>query len=103
MGAPVEPSTHTPGLIGGRYALQAELGSGATARVFAAQDTWLGARELALKILATSDPLLAARMRKEAALLLSLRHPHVMVAHELLSGARLREATPSPVGTPLPA
>ncbi len=104
-------------ILGGRYRLIASLGGGASAAVFAAEDTVLR-RQVAVKVL---HPALAAdedflrRFRTEAQLAAALRHPNVLLVHdwgndggtpylvtELLEGGSLKDligrgvrATPS--------
>ncbi len=92
-------------VVGDRYRLLAPIGSGASAQVFAAEDTRLG-RRVAVKVLHPAlarDESFLRRFRAEARLAASLDHPHVMrvfdwgeqqagpyLVLELLAGGNLR-------------
>lgn len=70
------------GLVGGRYRIEGQLGSGATARVYRAVDTRLG-RTVAVKIFrAGTDGPAARRLADEARLLASLRHPGLVAVYD---------------------
>ncbi len=67
-------------LLGGRYLLTRQLGSGASATVYLAEDQSLR-REVAVKVLRaglTSDGAFLKRFRAEAVAVAGLNHPHVL-------------------------
>lgn len=91
--------------LGGRYRLEALLGTGASAGVYRARDVSLG-RRVAVKVLhpgVASDPAFRKRFRAEARAAASLSHPHILAVHdwgeddgaylvsELLEGGSLRD------------
>src|SRR4051794_23887391 len=86
---PVRVSTRTmPGAARcvGRYELIRRLGRGGMGVVHLARDPQDG-REVAIKELALGlldDPAAMRRFAREAAVVASLRHPHIVIAHELL-------------------
>ena len=68
-----------------RYEIGDELGRGGMGRVLAARDLWLG-RPVAIKILAPDlggDPLLVARLEREARALARLSHPAIATIYSL--------------------
>jgi len=67
-------------LLGGRYRIEAQIGSGGMAQVFRGQDTLLG-RAVAIKILAqqfAKDQSFVSRFRREAEAAARLNHPNVV-------------------------
>ncbi|MBI2684344.1 MAG: Stk1 family PASTA domain-containing Ser/Thr kinase [Actinobacteria bacterium] len=67
-------------IIGDRYELGRQLGSGGMARVFLAHDRKLG-REVAVKVLAeryAADPAFVERFRREATSAAALNHPNIV-------------------------
>jgi eukaryotic-like serine/threonine-protein kinase len=65
------------------YTVQAVVGRGGAASVFAARDEMLG-RTVAIKVLSpNSDPLEAERFRREARLMAQLRHPHIVPVYQV--------------------
>jgi len=78
-----------PPLLGGRYEVGRELGSGGTAVVLAAVDRLLG-RQVAVKVLfphLASDPAFLARFRQEARSAARLSHPNIVAIFDV-SGQR---------------
>jgi serine/threonine-protein kinase len=90
--------------LAGRYLLQSPIGTGASGRVYAAEDTRLK-RRVAVKVLHAAladDAAFLRRFRAEAQLAASLHHPHIVTVHdwgeddvpfmvlELLEGGSLR-------------
>ena len=76
LAAAPNPKEPVPG-----YQIVAKLGTGGTSTVFLAQETKAGNRKVALKILHPSkaaDPRALKRFQNEAALLVSLDHPHLV-------------------------
>ncbi|MGA4803339.1 serine/threonine-protein kinase [Streptomyces lavendulocolor] len=76
-----------PGVVlaGGRYRIEAKLGSGGMADVFRAYDTKL-TRKVALKAMKTglsSDGGYPARFRREAQAMAAISHPHVVAVHDM--------------------
>ncbi|MEU6895992.1 protein kinase [Streptomyces sp. NPDC046557] len=72
-------------LAGGRYRIDAKLGSGGMAEVFRAYDTKL-ARMVALKAMRTGlsfDDGYPARFRREAQAMAAISHPHVVAVHDV--------------------
>jgi serine/threonine-protein kinase len=91
-------------VLAGRYLLQGAIGTGASGRVYAAEDTRLR-RRVAVKVLHAAlaeDSAFLRRFRAEAQLAASLHHPHIVTVHdwgeddvpfmvlELLEGGSLR-------------
>ncbi len=69
----------------GRYQIEAALGRGKDATVYAAHDPIIG-RTVAIKILdpfVARDPEVRARFLREAATLSRLRHPHILPIYEV--------------------
>src|SRR4051812_6574046 len=69
----------------GKYRILAELGRGGFATVYKALDTNLN-REVALKVLhpqLLTDPHFVQQFRQEARTLAGLRHPHIVVIHDI--------------------
>lgn len=67
----------------GHYEIDVLLGSGGMGEVYRARDTRLG-RDVAIKVLAnrvTEDPVLLARIEREARILASLNHPAIATVH----------------------
>jgi serine/threonine-protein kinase len=78
----------TDELLAGRYQLEQELGRGGMATVFLARDTRL-ARRVAVKVMHPSeDGRRAERFRREAELVASIKHPHVLEIHDFGEDAR---------------
>ncbi|QIJ62507.1 protein kinase [Streptomyces sp. JB150] len=72
-------------LAGGRYRIEAKLGSGGMADVFRAYDMKL-ARMIALKVMRTGlsfDAGYPARFRREAQAMAAISHPHVVAVHDM--------------------
>jgi eukaryotic-like serine/threonine-protein kinase len=91
-------------VLAGRYLLHAAVGTGASGRVYVAEDTRLK-RRVAVKVLHAAlaeDAAFLRRFRAEAQLAASLHHPHIVTVHdwgdddvpfmvlELLEGGSLR-------------
>ena len=91
-------------VLAGRYMLQNAIGTGASGRVYVAEDTRLR-RRVAVKVLHAAlaeDAAFLRRFRAEAQLAASLQHPHIVTVHdwgeddvpfmvlELLEGGSLR-------------
>jgi serine/threonine-protein kinase len=91
-------------VLAGRYVLQQAVGTGASGRVYVAQDTRLQ-RRVAVKVLHAAladDSAFLRRFRAEAQVAASLHHPHIVTVHdwgeddvpfmvqELLEGGSLR-------------
>jgi beta-lactam-binding protein with PASTA domain/tRNA A-37 threonylcarbamoyl transferase component Bud32 len=91
-------------VLAGRYLLHAAIGTGASGRVYVAEDTRLR-RRVAVKVLHAAlaeDAAFLRRFRAEAQLAASLHHPHIVTVHdwgeddvpfmvlELLEGGSLR-------------
>ncbi|MEU5870603.1 serine/threonine-protein kinase [Glycomyces sp. NPDC047369] len=71
-------------VVGGRYRLEARLGSGSQGEVWRAADQRLHDRPVALKrALSGGDDAAAAKVRKESEVLASLNHPNVVTVHDL--------------------
>ena len=69
----------------GVYEIVSMLGSGGMGEVYRARDTKLG-RDVAIKVLAnrvTDDPVITARIEREARLLASLNHPAIATIHSV--------------------
>ncbi|QRO02299.1 protein kinase [Archangium violaceum] len=78
----------TDELLAGRYQLEQELGRGGMATVFLARDTRL-ARRVAVKVMHPGeDGRRAERFRREAELVASIKHPHVLEIHDFGEDAR---------------
>ncbi len=72
-------------VVGGRYRLDACLGSGGMGTVYAARAV-SDARPFALKIIRrehTEDPTMVARFQREGRLIAKIRHPNVVQVFEL--------------------
>ncbi|RRS01595.1 serine/threonine-protein kinase [Glycomyces terrestris] len=70
-------------VVGGRYRLEARLGSGSQGEVWRAADLRLHERAVALKrALTGGDASAAAKVRKESEVLASLNHPNVVTVHD---------------------
>jgi len=111
--APEHATVSSDGLLGGRYRLLSLIGSGASAKVYRANDTTLG-REVAVKILhpgLAADGPFRRRFETEARHAAALNHPNLLAIYdwddsnrvyivtELLAGGSLREILDS--GPPL--
>ncbi|HET9728965.1 MAG TPA: protein kinase, partial [Acidimicrobiia bacterium] len=71
-------------VLAGRYLLQSAIGTGASGRVYVAEDTRLR-RRVAVKVLHASlsdDNAFLRRFRAEAQLAASLHHPHIVTVHD---------------------
>jgi len=73
-----------PTIVGGRYALGEQLGSGGMGVVWEADDRTLP-RKVAVKILhpSATDPDAAMRLRREAELLAEVEHPNVVAVYDV--------------------
>src|SRR3712207_3006061 len=73
-------------LFCGRYRVERRLGSGGTATVFLAEDERLG-REVAVKRLHGAEVTeeTAERLRREARIMASLRHPNLVGVYDMLT------------------
>jgi Nif-specific regulatory protein len=69
-------------MIGGRYRILQEIGSGGIGRVFKAVDQWKD-RTVALKTLSLTGPDHTERFKKEFLLLRGLHHPHIVPVYDL--------------------
>ena len=94
------------GVLGGRYALRAVLGTGGVATVWRARDEVLG-REVAVKVLSppcAADPGFLARFEREARHAAAVSHPRLVTVFdcgvdggtpylviELVAGSALRQ------------
>jgi serine/threonine-protein kinase len=67
--------------LAGHYEIQRELGRGGAAAVFAATDIRHG-RDVAIKVLDTSDSGGGDRFQREVALIARLRHPHIVPMYD---------------------
>ena len=97
-------------VLGGRYRLDREIGSGSIGRVYAARDLTHD-RSIALKVINQShstDPTVVARFQREGRIVTELRHPNIVqvfeveqidgdwvMAMELLTGMNLADAIES--------
>ncbi len=90
--APTEPAASAPPVpLGSRYLLDAEIGSGATGRV------WRGRRladdkPVAVKLLRpeyTRDPDAVVRFLRQRTVLPSMEHPHLVRVHDLVADGEL--------------
>src|SRR5215475_9873601 len=71
-------------VLAGRYLLHAPVGTGASGRVYVAEDTRLR-RRVAVKVLHAAlaeDAAFLRRFRAEAQLAASLHHPHIVTVHD---------------------
>src|SRR6476620_11238046 len=71
-------------VLAGRYLLHNAIGTGASGRVFVAEDTRLR-RRVAVKVLHAAlaeDTAFLRRFRAEAQLAASLHHPHIVTVHD---------------------
>ncbi|MBA3690481.1 MAG: Stk1 family PASTA domain-containing Ser/Thr kinase [Actinobacteria bacterium] len=71
-------------VLGGRYRLEASIGSGGMAEVFRGQDTTLD-RQVAIKVLAPQfarDPSFVERFRREARAAARLNHPNIVNVYD---------------------
>ncbi|MDR7273925.1 serine/threonine-protein kinase [Catenuloplanes atrovinosus] len=76
-----------PRQIGGAYALQEEIGGGATGTVWRALESSTG-EQVAIKLLRddlAGEPKIVMRFVQERAILRMLRHPHIVPVRELLT------------------
>lgn len=76
----IDPGT----VIGGRYEISGQLGSGGMATVYLARDQMLD-REVAVKILDeryASDPAFVERFRREASAAAALSHPNIVAVYD---------------------
>ncbi len=71
----------SPERLAGRYVLLRELGRGGMATVFEASDERLP-RKVAVKVLHSATPTALERLRREAGLLASLKHPNLVEIHD---------------------
>ncbi len=76
------PGEPQPGDVVGRHVLQAELGRGGMARVFAAYDAGLD-RTVAIKFVTVGSPRLVERFLREARDTARCVHPNIVVVHEI--------------------
>jgi serine/threonine protein kinase len=82
--------------LGGRYRLDALIGSGGFAAVFRAHDLRL-ARDVAVKVLLANhatDPAIAMRFDREARVLATVSHPNVVAIHDVSPGDPATAAEP---------
>jgi serine/threonine protein kinase len=82
--------------LGGRYRLDALIGSGGFASVFRARDLRLE-RDVAVKVLLanhTTDPAIATRFDREARVLATVSHPNVVAIHDVAPGDPATAAEP---------
>ena len=78
----------TPGeLVGERFVLERQLGEGGAGVVWAARDLATGTTR-ALKLLHTCSADHVRRLRREAAVLASIRHPSIVFVHEIVETVR---------------
>src|SRR6185503_1624786 len=107
MAAPASAPLRTGAVIGGKFALLRLIGEGSMCSVYEARDLLIG-RHVALKILHpryATDVEILRRFRREAEATARIRHPNVVMIHEmsqrrdgtffiiqeLLTGENLRE------------
>jgi serine/threonine-protein kinase len=103
-------------VLAGRYLLHSAIGTGASGRVYVAEDTRLR-RRVAVKVLHAAlaeDRAFLRRFRAEAQVAASLHHPHIVTVHdwgedevpfmvlELLEGGSLRSMLDQPTLLTLP-
>ena len=72
-------------VLAGRYLLHGAIGTGASGRVYVAEDTRLR-RRVAVKVLHAAlaeDTAFLRRFRAEAQLAASLHHPHIVTVHDV--------------------
>ena len=82
--------------LGGRYRLDALIGSGGFASVFRARDLRLE-RDVAVKVLLANhatDPAIATRFDREARVLATVSHPNVVAIHDVAPGDPATAAEP---------
>lgn len=82
--------------MGGRYRLDALIGSGGFASVFRARDLRLE-RDVAVKVLLANhatDPAIATRFDREARVLATVSHPNVVAIHDVAPGDPATAAEP---------
>jgi hypothetical protein len=82
--------------LGGRYRLDALIGSGGFAAVFRARDLRLE-RDVAVKVLLANhatDPAIATRFDREARVLATVSHPNVVAIHDVAPGDPATAAEP---------
>ena len=82
--------------LGGRYRLDALIGSGGFASVFRAHDLRLE-RDVAVKVLLANhatDPVIATRFDREARVLATVSHPNVVGIHDVAQGDPASAAEP---------
>ena len=82
--------------LGGRYRLDALIGSGGFAAVFRAHDLRLE-RDVAVKVLLANhatDPVIATRFDREARVLATVSHPNVVAIHDVAQGDPATAAEP---------
>jgi hypothetical protein len=82
--------------LGGRYRLDALIGSGGFAAVFRAHDLRLD-RDVAVKVLLANhatDPVIATRFDREARVLATVSHPNVVAIHDVAQGDPTSAAEP---------
>ncbi len=82
--------------LGGRYRLDALIGSGGFAAVFRAHDLRLE-RDVAVKVLLANhatDPAIATRFDREARVLATVSHPNVVAIHDVAPGDPATAAEP---------
>jgi serine/threonine protein kinase len=79
----------------GAYEILAHLGAGGMGEVYRARDPRLG-REIAIKVLPATladDPERRERFEREARVIASLNHPHIVTIHSVEQGAGLHFLT----------
>src|SRR5512143_4136004 len=67
--------------LGDHYEIKREVGRGGAAAVFAARDLRHG-RDVAIKVIDTSDSRGGERFQREVALIAPLRHPHIVPLYD---------------------
>jgi TPR repeat protein len=81
-----------------RYRMREQIGAGGMGEVHAAYDTMLG-RDVAIKIVATGDPVLELRLLREARALAQIRHANVVPIYDVgVAGGRVHVVMPLVAG-----
>ena len=79
----VESTREVPNIIAGRYRVITRLGGGSFGDVYRVSDEMDGGRELALKILRSSDPVAIQYFKRERRSLADIRHNNIVRVYSL--------------------